>query len=140
MFFKANLKLKNILNILLFFFLTTFLNAWSLQGCPPDYLCASTIELIENEEKEREEHVRNELAGCEKTKLKGAGGTDIDDEFNPSVPELHQSTPVFYLFSRDIFVSCAETGALKQYRQQLLNSFFIPKLFLLFHCFKAFLL
>lgn len=128
--------MKNVVNIFLFYFVTAILNVWAEQGIIPEIYWAATTEIIEAEEREREEHFEVHKLVYNKVIKKGAGSSDIDE--NIAFESITQSIFASYFALIPLFCYSGY-DTLKQYQNKLINSLYIHKLYMLFRCPKAFL-
>lgn len=106
-------------------------------GFPKDAVSVFAIaDIRETNEREEEENVKYVQETSEKIKQTGAGGSDFEEKefvfIEPQVEKLYQLPSFVQVYIQEHF-------SLKEYTNNLINSLFFPKLYILFHCPKTYL-
>ncbi|GEM_PF-2178704 len=123
-----SILVKKIYNI---YFLTFLILVLGTTNSPILPFITESKESIEEEEG----CFGNHAAEDEKIKQTGAGGSGLEEHINPIFQKNIVQTARISLLLSVYFKSFS----LKTYHNYLLNTLYFPKLYILFHCTKAFL-
>lgn len=129
--------MKNIINIFLFYFVAFILNLWAKEDISFEVFKVLAVEVTGVEEREKEENIAIYNIEIEKLVRKGVGGNgDNNDDHSFAEPRAklffsHSPAPLLPLYSDLI--------TFKQYQKNITNSVYAYRLYVVFHCLKAFL-
>lgn len=130
--------MKKLIHFLIVTFLISCIGLWGeIVELSLDSTIITVTEVCEANEEERKQEIKSYFNTFEAMSYNGHGGNDFDD--NDLVSSIESVEPPFSQILTVFQNYCSNSLSVKSHNDQLLQTLFLPKFYILYRCSKTFL-